>query len=311
MIFMDKKIYKNIVIGAGISGLNTARELNKNGELTIVLEKSRGFGGRIATRRTLNTTFDHGAQFYRLKEYTTSLHQEFSANQLTQLWFEENSFKHYSSTKGMTLFAKHLAQNIETRLEFLVQTIQFRDNLWEIISDNGESICGERVLLTAPVPQALILLDKNQIPYPESLKNIKYTKALIALVTCETKVGLNKIYQENVSPFFSIADQQSKKVSPVNAYTFTMDAKFSEENFEKNDEDNLNVIMSEINRVFPNLKITGAELKKWRYCQVQEVFSELYCEVQPNFYLLGDGFGGASINGALRSSQALLQFLVK
>jgi predicted NAD/FAD-dependent oxidoreductase len=304
---MDKKNYKNIVIGAGISGLNTARELNKNGELTIVLEKSRGFGGRLATRRTLDTTFDHGAQFYRLKESTLSLHQEYESSQLTNLWFEDNSFKHYCSTKGMTLFAKHLAHNLETRLEFLVQTIRFENNLWHIISDKGESILGERVVLSAPVPQALILLDKNQLHYPDSLNKINYTKALIALVTCENKSGLEKNYQENISPFFSIADQQSKKLSSISAFTFTMDAIFSEANFENTDEENLKAILFEINRAFPDLKIIGSELKKWRYCQVQEAFNELYYEVMPNLFLIGDGFGGASINGALRSSKALLQ----
>ena len=308
---MDKKIYKNIVIGAGISGLNTARELNKNGELTIVLEKSRGFGGRLATRRTLSTTFDHGAQFYRLKESTAILHQEFAAKDLSYLWFEENSFKHYSSTKGMTLFAKELAKNLETRLEFLVQNIRLENNLWHLQSDKGESVVGERVILTAPVPQTLILLDNNQLAYPESLKKIRYTKALILLVTSENKNGLDKIYQENISPFFSIADQQSKQLSSVPAFTFTMDANFSEANFENTDEENVKAILVEINRAFPDLKIIGSELKKWRYCQVLDAFQELYCEVMPNFYLIGDGFGGASINGALRSSNAFIKALNK
>jgi phytoene dehydrogenase-like protein len=41
-----------IVIGAGISGLAAATELAKAGCRTIVLEKSRGIGGRMATRRS-------------------------------------------------------------------------------------------------------------------------------------------------------------------------------------------------------------------------------------------------------------------
>ena len=40
-----------IVIGAGISGLAAATELAKAGCRTIVLEKSRGIGGRMAARR--------------------------------------------------------------------------------------------------------------------------------------------------------------------------------------------------------------------------------------------------------------------
>ena len=54
---------KIAIIGAGISGLTTAINLDKNYELTL-FEKSRGAGGRICTRYTDSYNFDHGAQFF-------------------------------------------------------------------------------------------------------------------------------------------------------------------------------------------------------------------------------------------------------
>ena len=56
-----------IVIGAGISGLAAATELAKAGCRTIVLEKSRGIGGRMATRRVGPAVCDHGAQFFTVR----------------------------------------------------------------------------------------------------------------------------------------------------------------------------------------------------------------------------------------------------
>jgi len=52
------------VVGAGIAGITAARTLAQAGWHVIVFEKSRGAGGRIATRRTEWGGFDHGAQFF-------------------------------------------------------------------------------------------------------------------------------------------------------------------------------------------------------------------------------------------------------
>ena len=48
---------KIAIIGSGISGLAAARTLNKIADITI-FEKSRGIGGRIATRRAKPFTSD-------------------------------------------------------------------------------------------------------------------------------------------------------------------------------------------------------------------------------------------------------------
>ena len=57
-----------IVVGAGISGLLAARELSDAGWRVTVLDKGRGVGGRMATRRTGGARFDHGAQFFTVRD---------------------------------------------------------------------------------------------------------------------------------------------------------------------------------------------------------------------------------------------------
>jgi renalase len=50
-----------IVIGAGLSGLIAAHTVQANGVRVVVLDKGRGVGGLLATRRTDSGVFDHGA----------------------------------------------------------------------------------------------------------------------------------------------------------------------------------------------------------------------------------------------------------
>jgi renalase len=56
-----------VIVGAGIAGLSAAGELVASGRRVVVLEKSRGVGGRMATRRVGEAVCDHGAQFFTVR----------------------------------------------------------------------------------------------------------------------------------------------------------------------------------------------------------------------------------------------------
>jgi renalase len=60
---------KNIaIIGAGMAGITAARTLMQAGHRVTVLEKSRGAGGRMSTRHTEFGSFDHGAQYFTVRD---------------------------------------------------------------------------------------------------------------------------------------------------------------------------------------------------------------------------------------------------
>jgi predicted NAD/FAD-dependent oxidoreductase len=65
---MDKmEMPEVVVVGAGVAGLCAASELVQAGLRVVVLEKSRGVGGRMATRRIGEAVFDHGAQYFTIR----------------------------------------------------------------------------------------------------------------------------------------------------------------------------------------------------------------------------------------------------
>ncbi len=56
------------VVGAGMAGVTCARTLVQAGHRVTLIEKSRGAGGRMATRRSEFGGFDHGAQFFTVRD---------------------------------------------------------------------------------------------------------------------------------------------------------------------------------------------------------------------------------------------------
>ena len=56
------------IIGAGMAGIAAARTLLKAGHHVKVFEKSAGLGGRMATRSSPFGTFDHGTQYFTVRD---------------------------------------------------------------------------------------------------------------------------------------------------------------------------------------------------------------------------------------------------
>ncbi|MEI6484566.1 MAG: FAD-dependent oxidoreductase, partial [Betaproteobacteria bacterium] len=60
---------KNIaIVGAGMAAITCARTLVQAGHRVTVFEKSRGVGGRMSARNSPYGTFDHGAQYFTVRD---------------------------------------------------------------------------------------------------------------------------------------------------------------------------------------------------------------------------------------------------
>ena len=56
------------IVGAGMAAITCARTLVQAGHQVTVFEKSRGVGGRMSTRNSAFGTFDHGAQYFTVRD---------------------------------------------------------------------------------------------------------------------------------------------------------------------------------------------------------------------------------------------------
>jgi renalase len=64
----NRSVQHIAIIGAGMAGITAARTLAQAGHRVTAFEKSRGFGGRMSTRRTEFGSFDHGAQYFTVRD---------------------------------------------------------------------------------------------------------------------------------------------------------------------------------------------------------------------------------------------------
>ena len=215
------------VVGAGMAGLVCAQQLSQAGYKVVIAEKSRGLGGRVATRRLHGTCADHGLRYLKPKGHLLQqLVEVLCERHLLQIWTDTYEhlpdqqlksaaeFPCYVAPDGMSAIAKFLATGLEIWLNQRVQAlILTRDNFWslELSNPNAESgtlqeLSARAVVIAIPAPQALLLLEPL------------------------TKTGLNPVFLDNLrsvefDPCLSvIAGYPAKMHQPVwKAVTFLDD----------------------------------------------------------------------------------------
>ena len=111
-----------LIIGGGITGLTIATILQRHNIQATILDKGRGIGGRLATRRLKGAedtegVFDHGAQYFKVN---TSQFQpwvdDWLAAGVIKEWCQgfdvTDGQLRYIGVKGTRGIAKYLAQNL-------------------------------------------------------------------------------------------------------------------------------------------------------------------------------------------------------
>ncbi|MEH2265366.1 NAD(P)/FAD-dependent oxidoreductase [Nostoc sp.] len=165
-----------VVIGAGIAGLVCAQQLSQAGYSVLVLDKSRGLGGRLATRRLHGTWADHGACYLNPKgELFRHFVEILRSRQILEVWTEEvyeltaeaplsepkNRSPRYVAPAGMSAIAKSLAPGLEILLNQRVIAITpTAENSWRLTLESGnEELTAKAIVVAIPAPQAMMLLE--------------------------------------------------------------------------------------------------------------------------------------------------------
>jgi predicted NAD/FAD-dependent oxidoreductase len=280
---MEVKQFENIIIGAGLTGLLIARDLKEKSKDCLILEKSKGLGGRIATRRIDDVGLDHGAAFLSdLEELKKS----------SNLHLLSSPFGMYLEG-SMNALPKALSKDLTILKEQKLQLISRSPRGWRLQTEEGMHFDCKNLILTAPVPQALELLAQNALaPDPQHpIFQVKYSKALILLVILKDLPNSLASTTFEDHPFLLMRE---RKLHPQ-GLVVQCSAEFSQKYFDSSEEAILKDIFAMIKRSpFQQSEIEKFELKKWRYSLAISNYSAPFLELHPQLYLCGDGFGNPS-----------------
>ncbi len=158
------------VVGAGIAGLAAARMLTERGFSVQVFERGRGVGGRTARRRAGVHVFDHGAQYFSVRDQRFASHvQTWLRAGVVAPWTgrivalsrkdgsvrDTSSLDRYVGVPGMNAMAAYIAQDIAVRTRCKVTKISRRRGTWTLETGAGDRLGPyDAVVLAMPPEQA-------------------------------------------------------------------------------------------------------------------------------------------------------------
>jgi len=323
------------VIGAGIAGVSCARRLADAGHAVQLFDKSRGVGGRLATRRmewvdadgsALEASFDHGAPAFsaRSPEFAGFVEQARRDGWLS-LWAPAMAPGSHQPlhtpalwvpASDMPSLCRRLLGNIPVRLSCPVDALRHDERGWHVDSEGvgvGEGF--SRVVLALPPQQAAPLLQPHRADWAEQARGIQ-------MLPCWTLMGVAgfahsvgwEVAMPGRGPLSWIARNDSKPGRAERPGLVHWVAHATAEWSQMHLEDRAVEVRALLQAALADwighsVSWRHALVHRWRFASAlrAEPDTSGHCWWDPSLGLgvCGDGLGGAGVEGAWTSAQAL------
>ena len=316
-----------LIVGAGLAGLLAAQSLQDAGIQVTVVDKGRGVGGRLATRRLTDNQgntigrFDHGAQYFTARDPRfQALVQEWLATGVLEVWTEgfntpagpkADGMPRYRGREGMTSLPKHLALDLNVQTNVQINAIWPADAGWRATTAAGDSFFADAILLTPPAEQTLALLDAGAVPLSEAarkaLTTIQFDPCFAALVTLD---GPSTIpppggLWPNDGVISWIADNQQKGISGAATVTIHASPAFTRQHYD-DDRELVGQKLIDAAQAWLGANAVSCQVHRWRYSIPTVIHPEPYLVLNesPMALVAGDAFAGPRVEGAALSGLA-------
>lgn len=306
------------IIGAGMAGLACARRLVAAGYTPLVLDKGRGIGGRMATRRVTlaegDISFDHGAQ------YLTTRNPDFAADlralgSACTRWDDGSVAPRLVGVPGMSGLPRAMSANLDVQLDKQVTAVRRVFGGWQI-DISATCIETHHLVMTVPAPQAAALLGPEH-PLHSPI-------AAVAMAPCLTLMAAfpgdaPRLFRSRASdghPLAWIAQDSSKP-----GRNGTLTAWVAQASFEwsvKHLEDPPEVIaklmlpmLAEVIDVAPQSALYAAA-HRWRYARTTTPLGEPFLSSDDGtLHVGGDWCLGARVEAAWVSGTAIADAIIE
>ena len=316
---------KVAVIGAGISGLALANKLKKHFEV-VVFEKSRGYGGRVATRRAGEFIFDHGAQFFKVKtdefrEYIKPMIDqgvvdiwkarfvEIDNGKITnnRIWGDDPS--NYIGTPSMNSIGKYMADGLDVRLSDKVANVA-QGTKWELYDEAGANIGEFDWVVSAIPPKQVIEMIPDVINLYSKISSYEMLACYSLMLGYEEKMDIGFDAALIKGADISWLSVNSSKLPGANNTTFLIHStnKWASQNIDRDRDWVKGYLCNELSNLVP-IKTESANyvgLQGWRYANIKKQNNiEFFLDKDNKFGLCGDWFVQGRIEAAYLSGSHL------
>ena len=312
---------KIAIIGAGISGLTTAINLDKNSDITL-FEKSRGAGGRICTRYTDSYNFDHGAQFFtaispEFKEFLKPLIKlgvidnwkarliEVRDNVIINRLQWNNDLPRYVGVPSMSSIGKYLSKNLDIKLNTEV-SIQKSVEMWKVVGSDGE-VFGhyDWVISTIPAEQSLKLLP-DYFSHHDALKQKKMLGCYSLMLGFDEALDLDWDAAQLTGTDISWIAVNSSKPGRPDDYSLLVHStnEWAEEHLDDDVDTVKAYLCSQVAKIIGQNVYSAhhIDLHRWRYANIPKQDNKtLFIDSESKLAACGDWCKKGRIEEAFRS----------
>ena len=274
------------IVGAGISGLICAQELQQSGYRVVLIEKSRGLGGRVTTRRLQDTCADRGLSYLSPQgELTTRFVEVLKAQNIVTVWTDtvhelradsqliavKGSIL-YIAPNGMSAIARFLAKDSEIQLNKRVIGLSLNDDCWHLQLQDSDAVMAKAVVVAIPAPQALTLLESFAAPeVRNSLQKVEFSACVSVIAGYPANAALppwqavTVIDDDTLAWISNDSSKRPSMRSPV--FVFHSTAKFAQNYIDAEDLEPVGQqILNKAAKLFPELaKADWLQCDRWRY----------------------------------------------
>lgn len=325
-----EKMYNTLIIGAGLSGLIAARELQQAGQTVLLLDKGRGIGGRLATRWLEVSPgdrryFDFGAQYFTARDpQFVKLVRDWKEQGIVREWSkgftrENGELKidgesRFVGVDGMRGIARKLAADLDVKNPVRIVNIKQQDRCWLVRDEADNHYRAQRLVLTQPAPQIAELFQSSDINVDKNLvdrlRNVIYHKCISWLVVpaSMTRIPAPGGIWGNGEPIHFIADNHQKGISSGPSVTVHAGPRFSEDYWDCAD-DAVEADLVSYCAAWIDQDFITSHVHRWRYSQPIDNLANgpVRFSQEPDGWISGEVVNGGRVEGAALSGLHVAQ----
>ncbi|MFT5199500.1 MAG: renalase [Planctomycetota bacterium] len=317
------------IVGAGISGVSAALRLQEVGIQAELFDRGRGVGGRCSSRQATPYAFDHGAQYFTVRDRIFG--------ESVKVWRERGwiapwqgrivaldgkgsisetgATERWVGTPSMSDLPSALASDLKVRSNCNVEHMEPAGKDWELFDQNGASLGSfERVLLAMPPGQALRLLPPYN-PLGRHIQSLAMQPCWALMLGFEgpLQVDFDGAFCSE-SPLSWISRNNSKPGRPQGeAWVLHANPAWSTEHSGA-DRDSIRVKLELALRKLTSRSLPAiehADLHRWGMAlPVDKLTHQVWMDRAGGIALAGDAYMGGRIEGAYLSGRLAAEALV-